>query len=237
MNERQKNMFDLIQQKGKISTGKLASLFYVSPMTVRRDLADMEKEGLIRRYRGGALSRMKEQELPIAQRYYQDEQEKRILGKKAASLLQDHLNLFLDSSSTCSYIIPYMKEFRDLQLITNSVISLQIAARYQLPAILIGGVYDPQDMCLAGPDAVAQAERYNVDLAFFSTRACSDDGIISDASLQQLEVRKAIMRHARRRVFLFESAKLHQKSLYTLCHVDDIDDLLLTSGEQLHPDS
>ena len=95
MNERQKNMFDLTQQKGKISTGKLASLFYVSPMTVRRDLADMEKEGLIRRYRGGALSRMKEQELPIAQRYYQDEQEKRILGKKAASLLQDHLNLLL----------------------------------------------------------------------------------------------------------------------------------------------
>ena len=53
MEERQKQIFDLVQQLGKVSVDQLAKTFYVSPMTIRRDLAELELIGMIKRYRGG----------------------------------------------------------------------------------------------------------------------------------------------------------------------------------------
>ena len=227
INERQKQIFELVQQKGKISVNRLAQLLFVSQMTIRRDLIQLEQEGLLNRFRGGAVSKIEDGELPISQRMVSGESEKRELGKKAEKYLCDNLHIYIDSSSTCAYIIPYFKNYKNIQLITNLVKSLLYASKYHIPAILIGGSYDEKDMCLIGPEAVREALDINVDIAFFSTMAYSDNGIISDDNQQQIEVKRAIMKNAEKSIFLFERKKLNKKGLYTLCRKEDAFDILL----------
>lgn len=232
MEERQKQIFDLVQQLGKVSVDQLAKTFYVSPMTIRRDLAELELIGMIKRYRGGAVSKIEDGELPITQRALLGEAEKRELGKKAECFLSNGLSVFLDSSSTCSYIIPFLKKYTEIQLITNSVKSLLYAAEYHIPALLLGGNYSEQDMCLTGAMTNQAAEEINVDIAFFSTQSFSDDGVISDSSQAQIEVRKYVMKNAKKSVFLFESSKLHKKSLHTLCSEADVFAVLLPDSAE-----
>lgn len=225
LNERQQKIFELTQENGKISVRKLSNLLYVSEMTIRRDLIQMEKEGVILRYHGGAVSKV-DHELPVSKRLYIDEKEKRDLGKKASCYLKDNISIFLDSSSTVMYIIPYMKQYKNITLITNSVKSLLMASKYHLPCKLLGGDYYAHDMCLVGPMAEKEAEMLNVNVAFFSVLSYSDEGIISDEDALQSQVRQMIMKHAEKNIFLFEKANLHRKSLYTLCHADEVSVIL-----------
>ena len=55
MNDRQKEILEILYKKNRVSVEELSRALYVSEMTVRRDLAEMEKGGFLRRFRGGAV--------------------------------------------------------------------------------------------------------------------------------------------------------------------------------------
>lgn len=227
LRDRKKDIFDILYEEGRISVSKLAEMLYVSEMTIRRDLSEMEKNGILRRYRGGAVLTATNSDMPVSQRFFVDENEKKDLSKQAAKFLEDNLTIYIDSSSTCQYIIPYINKHKNISLITNSVNALLMASRMQIPCVLIGGKYYCQDMCFVGSLAEQYAEQFNVDVAFFSTLGMSEDGIISDSDIEQSVVRKIIMEHSKKNIFLFEKNKLNKKYFYTLCHKNDVDEVLV----------
>ena len=225
---RKKEILDLLYEKGKISVAELSQTLFVSEMTVRRDLAEMEKGGFLRRYRGGAVLKINAGEMPISQRLFLDKDEKEELCKKCQTFLHDGMTVFIDSSSTCQYLIPYICKFNKMTIVTNSVKALLTAGNMHIPCILIGGEYYEQDMCLVGSLAEQYVRDLNVDIAFFTTAAYSDDGIISDFDIRQTMVRKILMKNAKQNIFLFESYKLNKKLLYTLCHKEDATAVIVT---------
>ena len=225
---REKDILDILYEKDRVSVSELAKTLFVSEMTVRRDLSTLEKKGVIKRYRGGAVLSTVSNEMPISRRFFVDEDEKKELGRQAAKFLSDNLTVYIDSSSTCQYIIPHMNKFKNLMLITNSVNSLLYASKLQIPCVLLGGKYYDRDMCLVGSMTEEFAAQFNVDLAFFSPLGISEDGVVSDIDSEQTSVRKIIMKNAKKKVFLFEKNKFNKTYLYTLCHKNDIDELLIS---------
>jgi len=115
-----------------------------------------------------------------------------------------------------------------MTIVTNSVKALLSAGNMHIPCILIGGEYYEQDMCLVGSVAEQNAHELNVDIAFFTTAAYSEDGVISDFDLRQTMIRKIVMKNAKENVFLFESHKLNKKHLYTLCRKEDATAVIFT---------
>lgn len=224
---RKKDIFDILCEKKRISVSELSKMLYVCEMTIRRDLSEMEKEGLIKRYRGGAIY-IEGTELPITRRMYLSEDEKRILAKKAEIYLADNTTVFIDSSSTCHYIIPHIKKFNNIKIVTNSINALLSAAKLHIPCFLIGGEYYEQDMCFVGSVSEQYAKNINVDTAFFTTKGLSKDGIISDTDLGQTMVRYSIMKNANKSIFLFEKEKIGKKYLHTLCRADTVDSIILS---------
>ena len=73
---RKKDILDILYASGRISVSKLAETLFVSEMTIRRDLSEMEKVGVIKRYRGGAVLNPVSSKMPITQRFFVDESEK-----------------------------------------------------------------------------------------------------------------------------------------------------------------
>lgn len=227
--DRKKDILDILYANGRVSVSKLAKALFVSEMTIRRDLSEMEKDGVLKRYRGGAVLNAVSDKMPIAQRFLVDEREKICLSKKAISFLYDNLTIFIDSSSTCQYIIPYINRFKKITIVTNSVNALLIASKSEIPCILIGGKYYCQDMCFVGSIAEQYANEFNVDIAFFSSLGLSDGGIISDTDIEQTRIRKIIMSHSKKNIFLFEKCKLNQIYTYTVCHKSDVDEVIVSS--------
>ncbi len=222
LNVRQQQILDVLYETGKIGVKELARMLYVTEMTIRRDLSAMEKGGFLKRYHGGAVLMSNQEKMPLAHRIMFDEEEKKVLSKKCLPFLHDDMIVFIDSSSTCQYIIPYIATFKNMKLVTNSVKALLTASGLHIPCILIGGDYYEQDMCLVGSIAEQYASELNVDVSFFTTAAYSTDGVISDFDENQLFVRKIILKNSKQSVFLCEKSKIGKKMLHTLCKKEDI---------------
>ena len=69
---------------------------------------------------------------------------------------------------------------------------------------------------------------YNVDIAFFSSLGLSGDGIISDTDIEQTMIRKIIMSHSKKNIFLFEKCKVNKIYAYTVCHKTDVDEVIVS---------
>jgi len=227
LHERQKEIMEIIYEKGRVSVAELAQGLFVTEMTIRRDLSEMEKAGFLHRYRGGAVLKFSLGQMPLAERLFLDKDEKEELARKCVPFLRDGMTVFVDSSSTCQYLVPYIAQRKNITLITNSVSTLLTASELHISCLLIGGEYYAQDMCAVGSLAEQNARNLNVDIAFFTTAAISDDGVISDFDLRQTTIRKIIMENAAQNVFLFESDKRGKKFLYTLCRTEEATAVLM----------
>ena len=220
-NSRQHEILDLLYTKGKVSVKEFSKTLYVSEMTIRRDLAEMEKQGYLKRYRGGAILKVDFREMPVTERFLLDANKKKRLCEQALPFLRDNITIFLDSSSTCLYIIPHLIKYKNITVVTNSIKALQNASSLHIPCILIGGEYYEQDMCLVGSLAEEYAKDLNIDISFMTTAAYSLDGTISDFDLRQTAIRKRVLKNSKQTVFLFEKNKLGKKLTYTLCRKSD----------------
>ena len=221
MNDRQKEILEILYKKNRVSVEELSRALYVSEMTVRRDLAEMEKGGFLRRFRGGAVLKINAGEMPISERLLLDREEKGELAEMCLEYLGDGISIFIDSSSTCQYILPYLSRYKNITVITNSISAILTLGRMHIPGVLVGGEYYEQDMCTVGPLAERYVKEMNVDVAFFTTAAISHDGVISDFDLKQTIIRKYVMENAKSSIFLFEKKKIGKKHLHTLCRAED----------------
>ena len=149
------------------------------------------------------------------------------MGKEAQKYLRDNSVVYIDSSSTCSFVIPHIKKFSNVKIITNSVKALLLASELHIPCFLIGGDYYEEDMCFVGPVAEMYAQNVNVDVAFFSARGITDDGVITDPVIDQSSVRLHIMKNSGCNVFLFEKSKVGKKYTYTICNKDEVDEVII----------
>lgn len=212
---RKRTIFELLCQKRQMTVAALARLLYVSEMTVRRDLAELEAHGFISRYRGGAVART-EGVLPLSERMHLEEEEKRALCERAAAYLSDHITVFVDFSSTCQFLIPHLKKYTGIRLVTNSVQALLTAEALHLPCYLLGGEYCEQDRCSLGTATERAADAINADIAFFSVQGYTEDGRMTDSNLSAITLRERIIRHAHHAIFLFEKAKCGRSYPHTL---------------------
>ncbi len=222
LNIRQQEILDILYEAGKLSVVELAKRLYVTEMTIRRDLSAMEKGGFLKRYHGGAVLMTDQREMPLSHRIMFDEDEKKALAKKCLPFLHNDMAVYIDSSSTCQYIIPHIAKYKNMKIITNSVKAVLTATSFHIPCILIGGDYYGQDMCLVGSMAEQFAKELNIDITFFTTAAYSEDGIISDFDEKQLFIRKIILKNSAQSVFLCEKNKMGKKMLHTLCRSEDV---------------
>lgn len=226
LNDRQKDILDYLKENDRASVRRLAEVFFVSEMTIRRDLKEMELDGYVRRYNGGAVYCEDESFLPIETRRLLHAKEKSLIAHRAEKYLRNDITIYIDSSSTCLYVVPLLTGYRNVRVVTNSVQAVLLCARHRIPCVLAGGRYFENDMCTVGSTTENFLREINVDLCFFSSLGLSDDGAITDNDADQTAVRKAVMANAACVVVLIAGKKPHGKYLYTLCRAADVAEVI-----------
>ena len=228
LTERQYEILNILKEEGKISVVALSEKLFVSDMTIRRDLTRLEHLRLLKRYRGGAILVDTPAKMPIEMRMHLNDEGKRELAKMAEKYICDEQLIFLDSSSTCFYLIPILKKYKKITVITNSVSALLKLSEAGIRCASTGGYYYDTDMCFVGEEAIAFIQNYKFDLAFFSAMNFDQKrGCFYDDDIKQTLVRRAAIETSSKNIFLFDRAKMNEENgKYLVCKPELIDDIL-----------
>ena len=227
LNDRQQHILTIIEKNQRVTVSQLAQRLYVSEMTIRRDLDKMEQEGLLQRYHGGAVANTEYMQYPIDLRMHINEKEKRDVAKQAQAYIQDGQTIFLPGSSTCAFLIPCLKNYSGLRIVTNSIQFTILLSKMRIPAILSGGEYSESDKILVGHGAERFLRSMNFDIAFLACDGISQNGTVTVKDEQTAEIVRIGFEHSQKRVILADRSKLGSQYTYNICNSDEADAIIV----------
>lgn len=226
--EREDKILNALLEKDSMTTQELSARLFVSVPTLRRDLIKLEQMGKIIRTHGGAqlIKKSADEKIPIFLREQEQNEAKEIMARKAVEFIRDGDIIMLDGSTSAYSIIPHLVSFKNLIVITSSAKSSFLLGRMGISNICTGGRMITRSLSYIGEDAENTVKRYNADIVFFSCRGLSMDGKLTDNSIEENSLRKIMLRHSRKKVFLCDSSKLDHTYLNNLCHLSEVDEII-----------
>lgn len=221
--ERQQSILSILHTKHFCSVSQLADQLYVAPITIRRDLAEMEAAGLLKRCHGGAsVMDFANREVPFELRSRENTSEKARIARKAVELINHGDTVFLDASTTVSHMADHISAEQDLTIITNSIRVLEKLKGRGIRCYLTGGMLLENSSALVGRIAEDTVSSLFADICFFSSQGITEEGLITDFSEDETRLRRCMIANAKRSVFLYDHTKLGQRFLFKVCNADDL---------------
>ena len=222
---RKDEILELIERYNYVTVNFLAEALYVSPSSIRRDLAILEDQGLVRRSHGGVRSTGDKNSLtPYTMRSQENCAEKRAICKKAAELVSDGDVVFIDGSTTCLYLPELLENKKNITVLTNSLHIAEIFKKNDNVKIYCtGGLLRLHDeLVAAGAIAEQTCSQIHTNIMFFSARAIDEEGTIYDLNEPETKLRKIAMKNTDKAVFLCDSSKFKKHSTFAVCHANEL---------------
>jgi DeoR/GlpR family transcriptional regulator of sugar metabolism len=236
---RREAILELLQAQRAVTVGEIERRFGISPMTARRDLAELERQGQARRTHGGAvLPSTSSHEDSFSARMATATAAKRALAVAAAATVEDGEALFLDSSTTAYHLAEVLiRDDRPVTVVTNSLPIVDLIssnARETIELIVAGGQLRRISRSFVGPVAVEALRRHWTDRAFLSVKGIAPDGTLTDADPLEAEVKRTMIGQAGQATLLVDGGKLDRRGLSVIGPVSACSDVLVAG---LAPDS
>lgn len=169
--ERKRKIMTELDRFGVVQLRKLTEQLDASESTIRRDLGEMEKEGLLRRVHGGAEKAASlTAEAGVQEKATVHTAAKMAIASEAAALIQDDALVFLDAGTTTGAMIPLLRG-KNITVVTPGVDNASLLADYGVKTILLGGSVKPLTKAVIGAEAVRSLGQYRFNLAFLGANA------------------------------------------------------------------
>lgn len=223
--ERLQKIAEYVQNKSRASVQELCALFQVSESTVRRDLTELGNRNLLKRTHGGAVYL---QSVGFEPTYLEKEDqyrnEKALIAKKAAELIQEGDSLIIDSGTTTLYLAAELSRFKELTVVTNSILLLQKLSG--IPGITLmstGGTLRTNTMALAGPAAEESLDHIRADKAFIATNGFDCSVGLTTPNLVEASTKKKMMSVSDQVFIMADHTKIGHVSFARFGGLADID--------------
>lgn len=227
--EREQEILSILKTtNGFVTVRQLCESLFASESSIRRDLKALETRGLVKRSYGGAVLESNYSNIvTFNHRTRQNISAKREIAKKAAGLIKDGDIVFLDQSSTAFYLAGELIDRSSLTVVTNNIEITMLLANSKIRLISSGGFLSNENRnCLIGGDAQRTFENIYADVAFFSVKAVSENGVVTDCSREEVVVRDAMLKNAAKKVLLCDSSKFNCRAPFKQCKLEDVDILI-----------
>jgi DeoR/GlpR family transcriptional regulator of sugar metabolism len=234
--QRRRELSDHVLAEGSVSASDLAERFGVSLMTIYRDIDELEREGILRKYRGGVTVQPSGVfESNVAFRKKTMLAEKQAVAAKAATLIEPGMSVMIDDSTTALELARLLPGIDPLTVVTNFLEALNLLADERgLHLMALGGDYDRLHDSFLGVPCVEAVEALRVDLCFVSTSS-----VFGDFAFHQeqriVAVKRAMLKAANRSVLLIDHSKLGRTALHRLAPLTTFD--LILVDDRTPPDT
>ncbi len=228
--ERRKRVLDLVSHKGMMTLADLAGQIQVSESTIRRDLEHWDRQGALKRTRGGAIYVGDGQGLPpLEERTSSNIEEKRAIARTAVGRIADGAVILLDGGTTTLEVARLLVG-RPLQIVTNSLpIANLFANSRATDLVMLGGYIYPRTGVALGPLTVRMLEDIHVHQTILSVGGITAKGLFN-SNLLLVETERQMMRSADEVVVVADHSKIGRQNLAFLCGIADADTLIVDAG-------
>ncbi|TDE42830.1 DeoR/GlpR transcriptional regulator [Nonomuraea mesophila] len=220
-----------VRLSGATSVRDLASQLGVSPSTIRRDLEVLDRDGTLRRVRGGALpSADADDDRPFAEVAAVDEQDKEAVAARAAQLVADGEVLLLDIGTTTMRLARRLRG-RRVTVVTSSLAVLDaLRSDTAVELLLLGGMVRRTYHSLVGVLTEAALSQVVADRVFLGASGVRPDGQLVDTTLAEVPLKRAMIAAAGQVVLLVDRHKFPGTGALRVCGPEDIDVIVTNEG-------
>jgi len=240
--ERQRKIIEELNLNGRVLVAELVKLCRVSQETIRRDLSQLERSGILQRSHGGAVINRRRQgnnnhsrnlhnenEATFRQRMNENEQPKMQIAKRALDFISVGDCLLLDSSTTCWFLARQLPDI-ELTVLTNSLRTIQaLAVKSHIRTICLGGEYSDRYEDFHGVVAELPLKEFLINKIFFSCSGMGGDGYLREGNENGAHLKQQMLLAAERKYLLMDASKFSRPSFARICHYRDVDFLITDS--------
>jgi len=226
-----------LQQSGSVSVENLSKDLDVSLVTIRRDLDSLEKQGLLRRTHGGAVSIE-----PLFYEPFRNDRsfqaqverfadEKRRIGRAAAALIEDGEIIALTPGTTTTEVIRGLPHNRKITVVTSTVnVAMELSKRKDLDVFVTGGHLRGDWFSLVGPTASQSLSHLLIRTVFLGADGIDAKWGLSCFNADEAQLNSSMAKHAQRKIAVVDHSKFGVVAGWRICPSTDIDILITDSG-------
>ena len=232
--ERQTEILDYLRKNQKATVSELSEMFNSSKSTIRRDLANLEKQYSIHKTYGGALLTQSTKTEPTHDdRLSRHLREKKKIAGYAATLIEPNCSIMVDSGTTVLQLVDIIKDCENLTIVTNGLTIVNKLNESRASVYLLGGRLRAQSQDFYGPVLMASLPNFAVEIAFISVHGFHPQRGLSASDHNTAEVVRGMIQVAKKRIVLADSSKGGQRAFAHICSCNEID--MIISDSNLDP--
>lgn len=223
--ERRHEIEDLARRNGRVEVSSLAERFDVTGETIRRDLTDLERRGILRRVHGGAIAVGRLRSEPaVSERAEVMSEEKARIAQAALEYLPEGGTILLDAGTTTGALAPLLPTDRSMSVVTNALpIAMTLSARRNLEILFVGGRVRGVTLACVDDWATRTLDGLRVDVTFSATNGISVGVGLTTPDVSEAAAKRAMIRAGRRVILLADHTKVGQEHLARFGELHEID--------------
>lgn len=225
--ERMEKILAVMERDGFVTVSKLVEELHYSPASIRRDLTELDHLALIRKDWGGAM--LREDNLHALTAYpfrlQKNSRKKQRIAAVAEKLIRDGDVIFVDGSSTASFLEPFLYNKKEIHVVTNNAELASHLGQNHVHVTCTGGE-SRGGVALLGAVAEGTVERIHADVCFFSAHSLAPDGTVTDVGEAGLRLVEKMMKNSEKSVFLCDSDKVAGYSTYSAFTLGAVDTVI-----------
>ncbi|WP_042150151.1 DeoR/GlpR family DNA-binding transcription regulator [Paucisalibacillus sp. EB02] len=220
--ERYSVIRNLLNKSGIVKTQDLMSMLNCSESTIRRDLDHLEEQGYLKRIHGGAKRIYHlDEELTAQEKSFKNTQEKTVIGKLAASLIEENDVIFLDAGTTTLAIIDFIK-VGNITVVTNGVQHASLLSDYQVDTILLGGKIKASTKAMVGSSSLRNLEDYRFDKAFIGINGIDQEFGCTTPDPEEAAIKKLAIAASASSYIVADQSKWNKVNFVRVCDMSNV---------------
>ena len=214
----------MLETRDAVHVTELSKAFAVSEVTVRSDLTQLARQGLVARVRGGVRALERGQsELGFDFRLRLEVERKLAIAKAAAAMVDEGEAIALDSSTTAYYLALELRTKKELVVVTNGLlIAAALADAPGISVLVTGGMLRLHAMSLVGDVGADALRTTRISKGFLGARGLSIDGGLMDLNPDEVRIKREMASVCERVICIADGTKWQRTALLPFVAADQV---------------
>ncbi len=228
--QRKQYLMDVLRREGQIVAKTQSEALGLSEDTIRRDLRELAREGLLQRVHGGALPASPAM-ADVGARQQIAVDDKSAIGRAAAALVQPGQVVFVDGGTTAVQLVRHLSPQLQATVITHSPsIAVELAAHPLIEVVMLGGRLFKHSVVAVGAGTIESIGQMRADLYFMGVCSLHPEAGLSTGDYEEACVKRALARASAETIVLASPEKLATASPYQVIGLGELDAIVTTAG-------
>lgn len=220
--ERHQRILALLEETDIVKVSELIHQLQASESTIRRDLQELEAQGVLVRIHGGAK---KIQHLGFEPNMKEKTQkfqvEKQKIAQYAVSLIKKDEVIYLDAGTTTLEMIPFLSSISNVKVVTNSVKHAALLIDQGIETLILGGTIKISTNAVLGSGASEQLRKLRFNRCFIGMNGAHVDAGFTTPDPEEAMIKKIAIENSQKAYVLLDHSKFQQTTFAQVAAIED----------------